>query len=707
MAGASDDDVQDGDTTAAGVAPATSSADEEDRTVQQPPDPKIRSAIAKELNQPAPARAAPPRAAVAVPSASKPGVSLPTNVTSKRMTVVGLAPPAAGSAAAPPTTARSPTSISPLATTMDKKVGPTSTNPTSGPASSPRPGVATKPGAAPLSTTKAGPAASTTKPGKPENEADEEDASITATAPAPRVGPAAAASAGVVVKAPPPLPLTVPGQVQIREMPPPEEEPLDETEVRTVVSGPPPDNAPAVPAQKLEAKAAAEEEEEEELEDSVTTQAPSAVVGGRLPEEEQDEPKTSPPLRMPPPIPAAGRSPFDEPPIRSAAATQAKAEEDDDDAYNVEDSVTTRGPAIPDFRLDDSVTADSPVVDHPPESSGRWPSPVGARVATMSQALGIPPKNAAGLPPAIEDGTEGTTNRFAGQQGPHTSPSPGAAAANKKAPPRPAATLASPAALNLPPKVGAAADEDEDDLHEDNRTAVMLGAPVKPNGPSGSARAARPQMAGGMTHLSAGVARAQAPADKASSESGLRVAPHEQHQPPPPPPTDERASLGAMMAGALHANHANQASQDRGSGVAPREYPSQPLPLLQPHQVQHHYPASEPNLALGATIPATSPLMAQQMGTALPMSQMPQMQQYDFASTIKKPRYGLLVGLVALLSFAIPLVLFLWLHQNAQEPYIRAPAEVASDKQGLAPPQGKSLAPSPSGSAAKKTSGKK
>ena len=36
----------------------------------------------------------------------------------------------------------------------------------------------------------------------------------------------------------------------------------------------------------------------------------------------------------------------------------------------------------------------------------------------------------------------------------------------------------------------------------------------------------------------------------------------------------------------------------------------------------------------------------------------------------------------------------------------RAPAEVASDKQGLAPPQGKSLAPSPSGSA-KKTSGKK
>jgi hypothetical protein len=393
-----------------------------------------------------------------------------------------------------------------------------------------------------------------------------------------------------------------------------------------------------------------DDDDDEEIEDSVTTQAPSAVKGIRLPEEE--EPKTSPPImspaRMPQPAPAAGRSPFDQPPIRAERAP------DSSDAYSIEDSVTTRGLAV-----------GIPAPQDGPESSGNWPAPVtpigAGRVSTMSQALGLPPKKlrreeamSMGLPPALEDSTEGTTDRKA-SGGP-----------------------SSPAALDALPRVIDSTVEDDDDGGE-NRTAVMLGAPVN-LGSSSSSRAARPQMSGGMSSRGA-AARAHAPADKAS-ESGLRIAP-EHH----PPPQEERASLGAMMAGALHANH------ERGSGVAPREYPSQPLPALQPHQVPHHYPPSEPNLALGATIPANSPLLQQQMAQ---MGQMPpQMQQYDFASTIKKPRYGLLVGLVALLSFAIPLVLFLWLHQNAQEPYVRAPSEVASDKQGFAPPPGKSLAPPP------------
>lgn len=701
VAGASDDDVQDGDTTAAGIAPAASSADddEEDRTVQQPPDPKIRTAIANGLKGGPPTGAAPgpspkptplapqvgmgkgpPRAPVAVPSASKPGSAPTSNVTSKKMTFVGIAPPAAGSAAAPPALTSVP---------MITK---------NGPPSAPRPAsMAAKP---PVSTAKPAPPppSSLTSPNAQasKNEAEEEDASITATAPAPRVGAATAASTGVAVPPsapikPPPLPLTLPGPVQIREMPPPmeEQEPLDETEVRTVVSGPlDPTASTAAPAAKPTPSTApeADVEDDDEIEDSVTTQAPSQVVGGHLPEDDPDEPKTSPPMRMPPPIPAAGRSPFDNPPIPSAAAAAAPAkkaenEEDDEDAYNVEDSVTTRGPAVPDFKIgnDDSVTADSPVVDNGPESSGRWPSPIGARAATMSQALGLPPK-AGGLPPAIEDGTEGTTNRFAGQ-GPSLAGV--AASAKKGGPPRPTpATMASPAALNLPPKVGAAIDADEDDLQEDNRTAVMIGAPVKPGGPIPGARARA--MGGGMgTHLSAGVAaRATAPAPDPGSESGLRVAPHEQQQ---PPPQDERASVGAMMSGALM-HHG--ATSDRGSGVAPREYPSQPLPQLAPHMMPHHFPASEPNLALGATIPASSaPLL---FGQGMPPSQM---QQYDFASTIKKPRYGLLVGLVALLSFAIPLVLFLWLHQTASEPPARVPAEVASDKVGLVPPPSLSIAP--------------
>jgi hypothetical protein len=45
----------------------------------------------------------------------------------------------------------------------------------------------------------------------------------------------------------------------------------------------------------------------------------------------------------------------------------------------------------------------------------------------------------------------------------------------------------------------------------------------------------------------------------------------------------------------------------------------------------------------------------------------------------KKPRYGLVVGLVAGVSFAIPLALFLWLHQSAPAAAPRAPSEVVPD----------------------------
>jgi hypothetical protein len=440
----------------------------------------------------------------------------------------------------------------------------------------------------------------------------------------------------------------MPGPVQIREMPPPEEDPLDETEVRTVVG------TPSEEPKKVAAPAAADEFDEE-LEDSVTTQAPAAVKGGRLPEE--DEPKTSPPLRMPPPIPAAGRSPFDQPPIPSPAPPDS---EDDPDAYNAEESVTTRGPAIPDFKLPDegSVTANShAILEHAPESSGRWPSPITPNKlpATMSQALGLPP---AGMPPPIEDGTEGTTNR------PFT---------NKKPAPRPNVTQ--PSALQQLPVIGPAAEpDDEEEL--DNRTAVMIGAPVKPErGPPPAARLAR---AGGMSTQASPVHAQEIRADQSSSESGLRIAPHDQ------PPAPQPASLGAMMAGALAAN-------DRSSGA-------QPLPSHSPHGSVPYFPNSEPMLALGATLPANSP---QLQSASLGPGQSP-MQQYDFAATIKKPRYGLLVGLVALLSFAIPLVLFLWLHQSVQEPLFRSPSEVASDHVGFAPPQGKALASASASGAHKK-----
>ncbi|MBX3227957.1 MAG: hypothetical protein KIT84_27980 [Labilithrix sp.] len=695
MAVTSDDDVQDGDTTAAGIAPATSAADEEDRTVQQPPDSQRLDAAKRGVSAQPQARP-PPRGQVAVPAA-KPGTSPmnvtsppmnvtspPMNVTSKRMTVVGLAPPAIASAPG--------ASPSPMQMQTQERSPPSSRTPAlpkKAPVSAaPRPGAG--PASANKPVSKPGASGVGSSAGSSPTEAEEEDASITATAPAPRVPPG---TISPISKAPIPL-AGVPSSVQIREMPPPNDAPpkigaaleeADETEVRTVVSAPPDGKPPPVPAETLRA----DDEEEEELEDSVTTQAPSAIVGGRLPEE--DEPKTSPPLRSPQPqalrspqpTPAAGRSPFDEPPIRSGAGAPEPPppSEDDEDAYSVEDSVTTRGPAIPDFRLDDnSVTADAPVADLPPESSGRWPSPAQTQPSPVQTQRGGP-----ALPPAIEDGTEGTTNRFPKRPAPRPAAgsSPAAFAATMQSPAASPLRVVAPSALSSPPVLAGAgsnnvdmigADDIDDD--EGNGTAVMVGAPVLPSGPSGASRSARAALVGGAAGARAHATALSPGVREPSSDSGLRVATHEQqhHQPPPPPPTGERASLGAMMAGALAQQHG--VATDRGSGVAPREYPSQPLLPLGPQHLQQHYPQSEPSMALGATIPANHGMMPG--GHAVMHGG--QMQQYDFAGSIKKPRYGLLVGLVALLSFAIPLVLFLLLNQNTVDPFVRMPAEVGSDR---------------------------
>ena len=183
----------------------------------------------------------------------------------------------------------------------------------------------------------------------------------------------------------------------------------------------------------------------------------------------------------------------------------------------------------------------------------------------------------------------------------------------------------------------------------------MLNAPVKPmNAPSsgGSLRAARPLIAGSAGQ--AGSARAAAIADlrEPSSDSGLRVARAEAQ-------SGDHASLAMLMAAGPMMHH-----HERGSGALPA------------HGDIHGNRDAGP-VAFGNAEHAFHAHGGQ-----------PSLREIDFNPAGKKPRYGLLVGLVAVLSFAIPLILFLWLHQGADDDEMppRSASEVAPDLVGRGDP---------------------
>ncbi|MBX3206101.1 MAG: hypothetical protein KF764_13600 [Labilithrix sp.] len=585
MAATSDDDVPtratatdhdggpDGDTTAAATAPAarppsaSSSDDEEDRTVQQPVDPKVRTASrglpesARVPAPPTPPRPAPP--------------AQPMRMTSKRPTAVGLG---------------SPLPITRPAAGHDVS-------------SKPPPPVSSKP-PPPLPSKKP---PSLSEPAKVETEADADDGSITATA--PRMGIKAAA-----------LPLTMPGAVQIREMPIEEDEPLDETEVRTLVTAPSgePSLAPAPTPAAGKAVDVPPAHEADEPDDSVTTQTPSAVLHALLPE---DEPRKAPPGRPPQPIPAAGRRPGEDAPYAVASAAA-----EDEDAYDAEESVTTRGPVLAGYDDDDSVTAQAPV--------------------TRPNALAPLAPAALAQPPTIDD-RGGSSKKPQPKRQEHAPRAPAESDPDEVE----SITAQAPGHLTNMLRVIASPDDAiEDDEPPDNKTAVMLNAPVKPmHSTSGSLRAARPVMSGAGQ---SGSARAAAIADlrEPSSDSGLRVARAEA-------PSGDHASQNAMMAAGpmMHG--------ERGSGAQP---------AFGDLRTNRDVPPS----AFANTEQAFHP----------PHGAHPQgMREFDFNGAGKKPRYGLLVGLVALLSFAIPLVLFLWLHQDSvDESPPRSASEVTPDLVGRA-----------------------
>jgi hypothetical protein len=439
-----------------------------------------------------------------------------------------------------------------------------------------------------------------------ETQADEEDESITTTAPAPRINAHAS------------LPLTVPGVVQIREMPEAldDDEPLEETEVRTLVTAPGEPDVEVAPSPA--ATAGPLVSEADEADDSVTTQSPTTVKHARLPED--DEKETAP--RAPRPIPAAGRSPGEEigykheRPLASASRPDAPS-----DAYDSDESVTTRGPAVE--YEDDSVTAQAPVT-RPLHTDPR----AGARASEVEA-------------PADEEGESITTR--------------------------------APSHLTNMLRVIATSDAiDDDNEPPENKTAVMLNAPVKPVNAAPAAAGGRAARAVMTSSGLSGSARAAAIADmrEPSSDSGLRITRAEA-------PSGDHASINVLMAGGQF---------EHGPGA--------------PHAL-----LADPR---GRDASAAAFANAEQHAWNASHGPQAGLRDVDFGGGAKKPRYGLLVGLVALLSFAIPLALFLWLQQVAAESASdgppRAPSEVASDRVALDPPRGKAPKATPSASASASSS---
>lgn len=345
-----------------------------------------------------------------------------------------------------------------------------------------------------------------------QNEPEEPD-SITATA--PRVSS-------------PALPLGVPGEVQIRTL---EEDLGDETKVRTLPGGLPGSLAEASPAPAPAPKPPSSPPDvapADEPDDSVTTQAPAPRVasapelGAIAISPRSLMPATALPEPIEPPSSVSGlvTRPGGDPPTTPRRASEP-VPSDDPDAYDAEDSITTRGPAVDPVYEEDSVTTQAPAV-----------SPELVSAATAAPAEFEP------------DVTEGTTKKV---KRPDEPPSPAdeeAESITTQAPGHLTNMLRVIAAESAPRPI------DEDELPE-NRTAVMPGAPLQQRAgrSAAAAHAAQPAIsplaptmrAGGAPHPASVNARvAAAPHLQPSSESGLRVARQTGG--------GERASLGVLGA---------------------------------------------------------------------------------------------------------------------------------------------------------------
>ncbi len=334
-------------------------------------------------------------------------------------------------------------------------------------------------------------------------EAEDED--VTATA--PRV---------------PKIPLSVPGAVQIRTLGVTNEI-LDETEARTVAGGLTPRGDPPKPA-PAPAPVDNAATDVDETDDGPTTQAPAPRVGSR-PSLDSKTSETGPPSSAapsdlmrtrpalksqpePPTSPGRGdRTSVPEPPT---APGVEKKTEDEGDAYDPEESITSRalGADLP----EDSVTQQAPQVP--------------AKLAASATGGAVPARD---LAPSSTDVTGGETTTKK-REAPAL-PADGEAESITTQAPGNLTNILRVIAADAPPSP--LVPEDDDDALPQNRTAVMANAPLKDAAAAG--RPAKqpgtlqgfppppPPIGGG--RLDTRSARAvAAPRLEPESDSGLRVA---------------------------------------------------------------------------------------------------------------------------------------------------------------------------------------
>lgn len=319
-------------------------------------------------------------------------------------------------------------------------------------------------------------------------------------------------------------------------------------------------------------------------------------------------------------------------PIASAAATQAAKQ-----------GVPARGGSSPVIRISSkslmSASKEAPSTDRDARPAGAKYDPdeeesvtargnLGANfpddsVTTQSPNVG---PGAMALPPPIDGETEGTTKRI------HEKKKVETHAADEE---QDSVTAAAPGHLTnmlrviaSPSDAGSDDYENEDDDDEDVQahTQVMANAPMKPSDLGIGSRRGGPAAAAAR-HL------------EPSSESGLRVANHEAAN-----IGGDRASLGAL-----------------GVPDGDRRLSSMRQPV-----------ASDPGMG-----PSPSDGLARSPFAPLPMA----------AEADRKPPYALLVGVVALISVAIPLVLFVVLSQSGGDSAPRVIAQPTPDPVGLTGPR--------------------
>ena len=498
-------------------------------------------------------------------------------------------------------------------------------------------------------------------------ENEEIEDSITATA--PRVNPAG---------------LTIPRTIKISNVD--DDDLADETEVRTLVghipislpssrrsepihssSQPPPPPRPAagVPASVQAAPSTQPGGEDEDDDDGVTTEAPAPRVGsvpdlaasiGILPASSgpTTDPQPSAPVTKPstsgdgPPVATSRRGVesgdelptrpgvegLGELPTRPGLGDLRKAERDggyanDQDEDEEDGNVTARARVVtPEPYEDESVTTQANAVSEQMSA------------AVRARAPGLP-----GIGDAtLDDGTDGTTQKVKTRKAALSSPADSEAESITTQAPGPLTNI-----LRVLTSEGSTPPIDDDEEPPENRTAVMLNAPLKriielsasPPGPSSrSMPAIRPTGPPLTLPLGSAGRGSAAPQLAPSSESGLRVARAS---------AAEHGSLGRLGVGDARPSGTARSGTAMGEGVNGIIDPRAPTEaMFHPSQPSLH------DIDLG-----------------------------------KGPRYGLLVAIVAFVSFVVPVTLFVVLrgHPDAITPGV--PAEPVSELKKHDPPRAK------------------